>query len=301
MNHDKAVLLVVDDERLNRLVIGEILEDERYELVMAETGEQAWAVLQASPDKFDAVLLDRMMPGIDGIEVLRRVRQDSRFQLLPVIMQTAASSPAQVAEGLGAGAFYYLTKPYRPDVMRAVVATALRDRQERVAVKTDAESLRNALCHMGEGRFFVRSIDDARQLASLLSGLCPAPPLAHLGLIELLLNAIEHGNLGIGYDEKTVLLAADRFQDEIVRRLALTEYRDKTVKVVFRRDPEGLSFCIVDEGPGFDWKNYMDISVDRIMDNHGRGIAMSRQLAFSSLEYRGAGNSVEARIAVPAG
>ena len=96
-------ILVVDDEPFNREIILEILDDPGYRLSVAEDGDEAWTRLSQAGETFDLVLLDRMMPGIDGLEILRRMKAAPALRDLPVIMQTAAASPEQVREGIAAG------------------------------------------------------------------------------------------------------------------------------------------------------------------------------------------------------
>jgi DNA-binding response OmpR family regulator len=253
-------------------------------------------MLQATPDRYDAVLLDRMMPGIDGMEVLRRIKLDPKLKVLPVIMQTAASFPEQIAEGLSAGAFYYLTKPYDLTVMLAVVATALRDRAARIVEANDADCMKQAMAHLDDAYFTFRTVSDARKIAALISIACPSRETAHMGLMELMLNAVEHGNLGISYDEKSLLIAEDRLQEELDRRQGLPEYQDKIATISFKRQDAQLLITISDQGKGFDWLPFLEMSMNRVMDNHGRGIAMSRMASFASLVYRGTGNSVDVTI-----
>ena len=296
MNHDQPALLIVDDAKINQVLICKYLQHSNYHLEIANNGEEAWAKLQSEPDKFDAVLLDRMMPGIDGIEVLRRIKKDAKLKFLPVIMQTAASSPEQCEEGINAGAYYYLTKPYAPEVIRAVVSTALRDRAERLTESHSFEMMSMAFRYLNDAKFTFRTTDEARQIAALISNLCPVRNEAHVGLLEIMLNAIEHGNLGIGYHEKTALITEDRLQEEIRRRLELPELSGKTATLEFSRDENNLVFKICDQGQGFDWTDYMEMKFERMMDNHGRGIALSRSISFTNLEYLGVGNCAVATI-----
>ncbi len=300
MNSNQPVILVVDDEPYNLEIIAEYLADSDYSLVLAESGDEAWALLQAEPEKYNVVLLDRMMPGMDGMELLHNIKRSPRLKMLPVIMQTAASTPEQVAEGLRAGAFYYLAKPFAPEVMRAVVATAVRDYIETALGREDADKKLRACELLDEALFTFRTTDEAQQLALMLSSLCPSRESAYVGLMELMLNAVEHGNLGITYDEKTRLIADDRLRGEVARRLSLPELASKHVTVRFRRDVRNLIFNIADQGDGFDWEPYLEMSLERMMDNHGRGIAMSRSIAFSSLTYIGKGNVVEAVVSAEA-
>ena len=134
----------------------------------------------------------------------------------------------------------------------------------------------------------------AEQLAyaGTLAGGFPDPARVALGLQEVLINAVEHGNLGIGYTAKTPLVVADHWHDEVMRRLDLPEHRDKTVEARFERRRETVEVTIRDQGPGFNWVKYLDFDPARAFDPHGRGIAMARTLCFDSLDYLGNGNAV---------
>jgi len=190
-----ARLLVVDDEEINREISSEYLGGEEYELTMVENGERALAALGAQ--SFDAVILDRMMPGLDGLEVLRRMQHDARLRVVPVIMQTAAAGHDQVAEGLRLGAYYYLTKPYHRDSLVAVVNSAVDVMRRRRALSREIEQYQGLLVLLDDGRFRVRTLPDAHALAAGLGTLAADSPSVALGLVELLINGIEHGNLGI--------------------------------------------------------------------------------------------------------
>jgi CheY-like chemotaxis protein len=296
LNH--PTLLVVDDEPLNLVIIEAQLDGCGYSLVTAENGSSAWDRLKSEPDRFDVVLLDRMMPDIDGIEILRRIKQDPQLKLLPVILQTAANSPHDIATGLREGAFYYLTKPFSQEVLREVVATALRDRMNTQAVHVDLDNLRSAAQFLEEATFVFRDRQQAQLIASMLACACPNPQAAAMGLLELMLNAIEHGNLEIGYEEKTTLLREDRLDAEIDLRLQQSQYAKREACVKLRRFKDHVTFTIIDEGHGFVWQDYLELSPERMMDNHGRGIAMARKIAFTHLAYLNKGNIVEATVAL---
>jgi response regulator RpfG family c-di-GMP phosphodiesterase len=116
-----------------------------------------------------------MMPGLDGIELLRRIKNDSRLAGIPVIMQTAASSAEQIREGLEAGAYYYLTKPYRRDELLAIVHAALADARNRDALRRQLHRHIDALGFLDEGSFTIRTIDEADRLASFIAQACRRP------------------------------------------------------------------------------------------------------------------------------
>ena len=120
-----------------------------------------------------------------------------------------------------------------------------------------------------------------------------------MGLSEMLLNAVEHGNVGITYEEKTGLMAEGMWEQEVLRRLALPENADKQVHVHYEKTHHEILLSIRDEGPGFDWACYLDLSLERASDSHGRGIAMSKMLSFDEISYLGCGNQVVCKVNLP--
>ena len=293
---DAARILLVDDEPLNLEILAEHLDSPAYRTEQAENGLVAWEMLDADPDGFDAVLLDRMMPVMNGMELLSRMRADSRFAALPIIMQTAAAGKEQVAQGLRQGAYYYLTKPFERDVLLAIVEAALEMRRNRLTLADDRFDPRALI----EGEFRFRTLGEARRLASFLARACPQPDVTVLGLSELMINAVEHGNLGISYREKSQLNEKGAWRDEVDRRLALPENIGRHASVRLARRGNDIVFTVTDRGAGFDWRIYLEMSPERAFDSHGRGIAMSRLLSFAALQYCGNGNTVHATVA-PAG
>lgn len=138
---DRYTILVVDDEALNIRILSSLLEPE-YRVRVANSGERALEVLErhAAPD---LILLDIMMPGIDGLEVCRRIKANPRTRSVPIIFVTAITDSGSEEEGLSLGAVDYLTKPIVPAIVRARVATHLalhhqrKDLEKRVAIRTE--------------------------------------------------------------------------------------------------------------------------------------------------------------------
>ncbi|MCB1889310.1 MAG: response regulator [Rhodocyclaceae bacterium] len=285
-------ILVVDDEPFNLDIIIETLDDPSYQLTTAESGEEAWDLLSRPDSDFDLVVLDRMMRGIDGIEVLRRIKADPRLSEVPVIMQTAAASPDQVREGLQAGAHYYLTKPFELEALETIVRAALEDAAQRRSLLDGMNHQARVIKLADSAVFRIRTLEDAQHLAALLGNLFPEPQLGAMGLSELFINAIEHGNLGIDFAEKSRLKEQDRWHDEVVHRLGLPEFRELSVTVSIARKGSDWEFLIEDQGKGFEWERFLELDPERAFAPNGRGIALARQLAFSRLTYEGSGNRV---------
>ena len=288
----QARILVVDDEPMNLEIIAEHLDESGYQMQFAANGAEAWALLDQDPARFDLVLLDRMMPVMSGMELLAKLNGDKRFRHLPVIMQTAAAAKDQVAEGLRQGAYYYLTKPFERVVLLAIVEAALE--QSRIRVGFLKERLDYATLTSAEFRF--RTLDEANRLAGFLARLTPQPDQTILGLCELMINAVEHGNLGITYAEKSAFNEAGTWRSEVERRLTLAQYNGRYATARFQRFDDRMEFEISDEGTGFDWEEYLDMSPDRAYDSHGRGIAMARIVSFADVQYAGRGNVVTATV-----
>jgi two-component system, OmpR family, alkaline phosphatase synthesis response regulator PhoP len=120
----RATILVIEDDPEIRELLSFSLAREGWSLVMAEDGERGLAVLpSANPD---CVVLDIMLPGMDGVEVLRSIKSDPARKRLPVIMTTAKGEESDIVSGLELGAEDYVVKPYSPKVLAARIRAALR-------------------------------------------------------------------------------------------------------------------------------------------------------------------------------
>jgi DNA-binding NtrC family response regulator len=123
MNTEHGSVLVVDDDETNREVLCHRLERKGYTVTAAADGNQALALISAR--RFDLVLLDIMMPGLNGLEVLRTLRQTYSLTDLPIIMATAMDQSSDVVQALQGGANDYVTKPFDFAVILARIQTQL--------------------------------------------------------------------------------------------------------------------------------------------------------------------------------
>lgn len=123
MTEARASVLVVDDDRMNRMMLVRSLEQDGYSAASAESGERALEMLEAGA--YDLVLLDVLMPGMDGFEVLEHLKGDETLRHIPVIMVSALDDVQGIARGIRKGAEDYLPKPFDPLVLRARVDSSL--------------------------------------------------------------------------------------------------------------------------------------------------------------------------------
>ena len=292
-------LLIVDDDEFIRSITQEVLELAGYTVEAAEDGLVAWGKLDGDPSQFDLMLLDKKMPRLDGIALLKRLKSDDRFKGLPVIMLTGDTQQQDIVEGLAEGAYYYLTKPSTEEVLKRVIRNALDESRQKRELREMIGHQTSNLRILRRAEFTLRNLREAKDLALWLADASMNPGRTVNGYSELLINAVEHGNLGITYAEKSQLMEDDRWSEEVESRLQRLPYSEREVKVVMEKTASDCTVTITDQGSGFDWKNYLEFSPDRAFDLHGRGIAMSRAMSFDGFEYLGNGSTVVTTVQLP--
>ena len=129
MSNPERYVLIVDDERANISALVELLKND-YQLLIAKNGEQALRRAAGDP-RPDIVLLDVLMPGMDGHEVCRRLKADPKTAEIPVIFVTVKREVGSETEGFALGAVDYITKPISPPVVKARIKTHLENKEAR--------------------------------------------------------------------------------------------------------------------------------------------------------------------------
>ncbi len=283
-------ILLVEDDVVSLKLLEAYLKDEPYHIITACDGLEAMQTLQDAPNSFfNCIVSDICMPNMSGLELLDFVKQDPHLKHIPFILETADSDQGDIKRGVERGSFYYLIKPVTRPSLLTVIEAAINDYQNHI----DAfKGLNRSLPLLTSGHFQLKTIEEAKQLANLLGLLTSDPESLAIGYFELILNGIEHGNLGISYDEKTQLIQAGKLKTEITTRLTQPEYSDKVVDVTIDLSDTRLEVSIKDMGKGFDVTPFLDFSLERAMDNHGRGIMMANKLSFDSLKYSENGTRV---------
>jgi DNA-binding response OmpR family regulator len=147
------VVLIVDDVPDNLAVLHDALDESGYTVLVATSGEAALALVAKAPP--DIVLLDAVMPGLNGFEVARRLKADPATAAVPIIFMTGLTETEHVLEGFGAGGADYVTKPIRPrEVLARIAAHLYSARSQRQA--------RQALDAFGHATLVVRERDGRR-------------------------------------------------------------------------------------------------------------------------------------------
>lgn len=137
-----STILVVDDNKENISVIGGLLKDLKYRIAIATSGIKALELVEEH--EVDLILLDIMMPEIDGYEVCRKLKENPKTRGIPVIFLTAKTDPDDLVKGFDLGAVDYVTKPFNKAELIARVNTHLKLRASMKIIQYQSEELRDA-------------------------------------------------------------------------------------------------------------------------------------------------------------
>lgn len=145
-------MLLVDDRPANLLALEAVLGEATYELIRAHSGPEALALLRVHPD-VAVILLDVQMPGMDGLEVSRRIKASAELREIPIIFITAIyTEDPFVKQGYEAGGVDYFSKPFDPDVLRLKVGIYASFRQKEILLREKARQLKESEDVLRTGR-----------------------------------------------------------------------------------------------------------------------------------------------------
>jgi class 3 adenylate cyclase len=230
-------ILAVDDAPANLDILRVRLESQGYEVFTAADGEQALErVAELEPD---LILLDIMMPKLDGIEVVKRLKQDAAQRFIPVILITAKADTKDVVVGLEAGGDDYLTKPFEHAALMARVRSLLRSKQLHDTVREQAELLQKQTGELAElNSSLEQRVADQTSEIERMSRLRRflAPQVA-----EMIASSEEHGTALVSHRREITVLFCDlrgftAFTDsadpeEVMA--VLSEYHESVGKLIF--------------------------------------------------------------------
>jgi DNA-binding response OmpR family regulator len=286
-------LLLIEHNREALKTLTDLLYTYKIDFDVLKDTDNAFQTVLNHHEEYNAVIINRNNTNMNGMNLLTRIKTCSLLTTLPVLLKSdhAILTNEEIEAGIRAGARYYLPALSEPETVITVIQTAMSDQnryttlQKSISEEVPAHSLI-------EGKFAFRHLTDAHAVANFLSQACPNPRLAIVGISEILINAIEHGNLGISYEEKSHLQDRDLWLKEVERRLTLPENIHKSVEVEYKKTEQEIRILVTDQGQGFNWTKFQNIDSKRVFDNHGRGIVMAKSLVFERLEYHAPGNQV---------
>lgn len=137
-----STILVVDDNKENLNVVGNMLKDQGYRLAFATNGPDALDIIESSV--IDLILLDIMMPGMDGFEVCKELKARAKTREIPIIFLTARNELDDVVTGFLLGGVDYVTKPFRMEELLCRIKTHIDLRESKKLIEHQARELREA-------------------------------------------------------------------------------------------------------------------------------------------------------------
>lgn len=292
-----STVLIVDSEAVEASELQAMLSTDSYSFVVVESAEAARRSIRELRDELSAILLDWELPAAGGPELLRWIRTEGDIEDVEVVVHASGFEPSQVRSGLDDGAYFYLTKPFDGPQLEAIVRAAVSTYRLRSRLSDRVRQTEDAFQLLDFGRFRFRTIPEGDLIAIHIASACGRPDAA-LGLRELMVNAVEHGNLGITYADKSELIATRQLERERKRRLGLPAHADKRVQVTLQRICGSIEITITDTGAGFDYRKYLQMDEERLLDSHGRGVLMATETL--DIEYMPPGNQVRVRLPVTA-
>ena len=282
--------LVIDDSKSFINFVSSILEKYKCQIFTADNGHIG--IQQYNLVKPDIIFSDIEMPVMTGIDMLKKIRM--RDSNIIIVMMTANSKEKYVLEALNFGASNYIKKSDLKKELPIVIEKYLSILFERKRQKNFTDNIDSASIDFVFDNRIENLASVSIYLASLTRGILSDESRAQItiGLQELLMNAVEHGNLNINFDEKTEALEKNCLNELYKIRLSQPNLESRRVRVNFQRVPELVEWTITDEGQGFDADSIPnpcdEINLDEM---HGRGILISRY-QFDQLKYSNNGRTV---------
>lgn len=217
-------ILLVDDETMNLKILRTILRKGEYRFLEAQSGEEALGLLRT--EKADLIVLDLMMPGMDGFEVLERVKSDPSTDFIPVIIASALKDSSAIEKGLELGANDYFTKPLSDDDRRFQLPLKVRNLVKSKKMQDQLANLNRELKETQEKLIEREKVSAVVEMAGAASHELNQPLTAIMGNLQLVMSKLpQEDPLAKRVDK--VLGQVDRMV-EIVKKIGqITRYRTK--------------------------------------------------------------------------
>ncbi|MGE0408695.1 MAG: hypothetical protein AB7P23_05460 [Amphiplicatus sp.] len=274
------------DERL--IALEKIIEAKGYLCTTFSSSDDALAAARRAGSAKKVLFIDGLCGSMPtSLDSFAEAPAD-----LVLVLISGGADYAQISDALRKAAFMVLKAPMAKEMLDCVVDAAVNEAGRRLALAAEWRRMAGALKRIETGKFRFRTIEEADALSRLLAFAFPEPDRAARGLSELMHNAVEHGNLEIGFREKSRLLDDDMLGAEIARRLQDPRYQARVAEAVLARRDDGVYVVIKDAGAGFDWSEFVKFSPARAAHRNGRGIQVARLTCFDKLSFNETGNLV---------
>jgi len=286
MNY-KGKILIVDDNIDLLDYLKDFFMIYNYDVILAETGAEG--INKFREFMPDIVISDMRLPDKNGNIVVKEIKEIDRD--VPIIIITGYSDHQLILSAMKNGAVDLLKKPFKPNDLKYLI-NKIETLFRKIKVKLSASFVQWEKRHIiiRNDIHIIRSVVDF--IFSNIDYISEDVSFMKIGLQEVLINAIEHGNLDITHREKQELLDRGDYNRILNERMQQSEYRDKFVDIKIFSTPEYLKLTIQDMGKGFDLSSIPDPeNPENFLKESGKGILMAIH-AFDRVEYNEVGNCV---------
>ncbi len=256
MNTDNNLsILAVDDDPLNLEILATSLTREGHMVDCVTNGGDALLALNDRPSRYDLVLLDKMMPVMDGDECLSRIKKCGSLAGIPVIMQTASIGEEDIQSSLELGAASYITKPFTKKDLVAAIESVLNARVKEADVIVTRKKPNETY---GSINLKLKTISKALQVKHSIVEYFGLSESKEGAIGELLVDAIQYGNVGLTKAEREILLEQGKWEEEINDRARSSERRHRSVSINLIRTNRYDEISVTHEGRKFNWRDYTE-------------------------------------------
>ncbi len=283
----KGKILIIDDNLDLLEYLQEFFIIYNYEVILAENGKTGIAKFEEY--KPDIIITDMRLPDISGDKVVKEIKKKNRD--VPIIVITGYSDQKMIINAMKNGAIDLLKKPFKPKDLHYLI-NKIESLFKKIKLKLSLDIFKwdKKYLQIGNDIGVIPYVIDSVLANS--SYLFENDYFIRVGLQEILLNAIEHGNLNISYEEKHEVLENGNYKTFLTERMLNPLYKDKKVGIKIFSNNEYLKIIISDEGNGFDVNSIPNPNdPENLLGESGRGVLLAMN-SFDEVNYNKKGNEV---------
>lgn len=272
------------DEQLQRL---------GFLILHVQQGTSALGEITMLAGSAEAVVLDWRCEGAKDVVFAEALAHTCAKIGLPVLTLAAASRAEDFQIASEAGLADHLPTPCQLADLKASLGAVVKKRRQRPDVS--ALNLEDAVTLLESCKFRFRTPDDVEKLVPLIARIFPKPHRAAAGIAELMMNAIEHGNLEIGQERKADWVARGVYRAELAKRLNTPPFSARWGEVIINRRADGIMIVIMDQGCGFCWQDLIKnpaAQTGAAAVAAGQGLAKAKAECFDDIRFNHQGNQV---------
>ncbi|WP_321277241.1 ATP-binding protein [Thiomicrorhabdus indica] len=263
----------------------------------ARNSHHAQMFMEELGDTYDILWFDEDNMHNGDWEFLKKLAQMYPNDYQPIILQTRPDSSI-FKQALSHGVYYFITKPYSEERLLDILSSSFRGLTNFNEINRFVIDYKHSITLFRHAIFHVRTPEDIHSLSATLSYLTQTPEKTSFGLLELMNNALEHGNLGFDFESKAKLVNDGQFESALKKRLYSPEYEHQFVEISVTFSEGFIDFSIRDFGDGFDYESYLTPEDYHQTGPNGRGILIAKNFSFDDLRYEEEGRVAVARTKI---